>query len=459
MSTVKTEVHDISETRKKISVDIIAAEVANIRKQLVKEFQREANIPGFRPGKAPENVVVMRYGKELKSELAKRVIHMAFQEGVGKSGLEVFSVVESNDIKVDPDQDASVSFTVDVLQEFELPVYEGLKLTVTSTESTAEEVDAIIKQILSQRAEFKTVEKAVEPGDYVKCSYEGKIGEALIADMVADKPMWGTQKNTWEEAGTDHPYGVPAIIEGLVGMKAGDRKEVTMDFPEDFEIEALAGKTGVYSLEVEEVREKVLPEMDEAFFKSMQLKDEAELRERIGANIENQKKQQNATAERRQITDQLLERVDFAIPESGIESERQAMLVELMEHNMQRGLSESDLESHKEKLHEEAGKAAHSRLKARLILSKIAEKENIQADSEDFGRFILFEAQQNGENPDKIAQEVKKDQSRLSRMRLDIILQKTLDLIAEKAEREIIAESAETTESTETTESAETLED
>ena len=82
MSTVKTEVHDISETRKKISVDVAAAEIANIRKQLIKEFQREANVPGFRPGKVPENIILMRYDKELKSELAKRVINMAFQDGV-----------------------------------------------------------------------------------------------------------------------------------------------------------------------------------------------------------------------------------------------------------------------------------------------------------------------------------------------------------------------------------------
>ncbi len=446
MSTVKTEVHDISETRKKISVDVAAAEVANIRKQLIKEFQREANVPGFRPGKVPENIILMRYDKELKSELAKRVINMAFQDGVGKSGLEVFSVVESDDVKVDPDQDASVSFTVDVIQDFELPAYEGLKLKVKSTKPTTEEVDTLIKQILSQRAAFETVEKAVEKGNYAKCSYEGKIGEELIADMVTDKPMWGTQKNTWEEAGTDHPYGVPAIVEGLVGMKAGDQKEVTMDFAEDFEIEALAGKTGIYSLEVEEVREKILPEMDEDFFESMQVKDEAELRERISANIEDQKKQQNASVERKQITDQLLKSVDFEIPESGVESERQAVLLELMQQNIKQGGSESDLEAHKEKLYEDAGMAAHIRLKSRLIIGKIAEKENIQAEGEDFGRAIMFEAQQSGENPDKIAKEVKKDQSRLSRMRMDIILQKTLDFIAEKAEREIITETLETSE-------------
>ncbi len=446
MSTIKTEVHEISETRKKVNVDVAAAEIADIQKRVVQEFQREAKIPGFRPGKAPENIVRMRYAKELKSELANRVINRAYQEGVVKADFDVFNLVESNEVEVTPDKDASLSFTVDVIQDFEVPVYESLKVISKSTEPSAEEIDTVIKQILSQRAEFKTVEKTVETGDYVKCSYEGKVGEELIADMVPDKPMWGTQKNTWEEAGTDHPYGVPAIIEGLVGMKAGDTKEVTMEFDEDFEIKALAGKTAIYSLEVEEVREKILPEMDEAFFKSMQLKDEAELRRNISASLEGKKKQQNVEHERQQIIDQLLKSVDFAIPESGIENERKSILVEHMKRNIEKGASETDFEENKEKLHEEAGKAAHTRLKTELILRKIAMKENVEVNNDDLGRLIMQEAQQTGQKPEKIVKELQKDQYQLNQMRNGILIGKTLDLILEKANREIVAESSEVSE-------------
>jgi trigger factor len=203
-------------------------------------------------------------------------------------------------------------------------------------------------------------------------------------------------------------------------------------------------------VEVEEVREKILPEMDEAFFKSMQLKDEAELRTRISENLENQKKQQNLNVERQQITDQLLKSVDFAIPESGIESERDAVLRDFMQRNMKQGASESDFEANKEKLHEEAGKAASSRLKTRLILNKIAQKENIKVDNDDFGRLIMLEAQQTGQKPEKIVKEIQKDQNRLNSMRSDILLQKTLDLILEKAERETVAESPETVGTAET---------
>ncbi len=439
MSTVKTDVQDITETRKTITVSVAAAEIASTEAKLIKDFQRDAKIPGFRPGKAPENMIRMRYAKELKSELSQRVVSKAHQEGVAKSDFEIFGIVDLEEGEIAAGSDATIKFTVDVLQAFDIPTYEGLKVTNEPTEASAEEVDKMLEQLLSQRAEFNVAEKAAEKGDYVRCGYEGKIGDELVADLVPETPMFGTQATTWEEAGAEGTPGVQAIVDGVVGMKAGDEKEVTMEFPEDFKPEALAGKTAVYSIKAEEVREKVMPEMDEEFFKSVQVKDEAELRERIGENIENQKKQQNSQAERQQITEQLLGSVEFAVPESGIESETDAVLRDFMQRNMQQGATEADFEKHKEELHEGAQKAAHDRLKSRLIISKIAEKEKVQAENDDFSRMIMMEAQQSGEKPEKIVKEIQKDQSRINNMRSEIILGKTMDLILDKAERETVA--------------------
>jgi len=439
MSTVKTDVQDINETRKTITVSVAAAEIASIEASLIKEFMRDAKIPGFRPGKAPENMIRMRYAKELKSELSQRVVSKAHQEGVAKSDFEIFGVVDLNEGEIAAGSDATITFTVDVLQAFEVPAYEGLKVTNEPTEASAEEVEKMFEQLLSQRAEFNVAEKAADKGDYVRCSYEGKIGDELVADLVPETPMYGTQKVTWEEAGAEGTPGVQAIVDGVVGMQAGEEKEVTMEFAEDFKPEALAGKTAVYSLKAEEVREKVMPAMDDAFFASMQVKDEAELRERISQNIEGQKKEKNVNAERQQITEQLLGSVEIAIPESGIESETEAVLRDFMQRNMQQGASEADFEAHKEQLHEGASKAAHDRLKSRLILSKIAEKEKVQAENDDFSRMIMMQAQQSGEKPEKIVKEIQKDQSRINNMRSEILLGKTMDLILDKAERETVA--------------------
>jgi len=432
---VKTDVQDISATRKTIAITVTSEEVSEQEAKLIKDFQRQAKIPGFRPGKAPESMVRQRFAKDLKQELKQRVVSQAHQEGVAGADFEVFTIVELDEGEIAGGKDAVVTFTVDIIPEFEVPTYEGLKVTTTPTEATDEEVTKMLDQILSQRAEFNVAEKAAKKGDYVQCGYEGKIGDELVADLVPDALMFGGQKNTWEEAGSEDAPGVRAVVDGLVGMKAGDTKEVTMEFPEDFKPEALAGKTVVYSVEAKEVREKVLPEMDEAFFKSLQVADEAELRGKISENIENQKKQQNSNSERQQITEELLKAVDFPIPQSGVESETDAVLRDFMQRNMQQGVSAEEFEKNKDSLHAGASKAAHDRLKSRLILTKIAEKEKIKVDNEDFSRMIMMEVQQSGQNPEKLVKELQKDKTRINQMRRDIILGKTMDLLSEKAER------------------------
>ena len=435
---MKTDVQDINPTRKTISITASSEEVSEQEAKLINDFQRKAKIPGFRPGKAPENMVRQRFAKDIQQELKQRIVSQAHQEGVADAEFEVFTIVELDEGEIKGGQGATITFTVDVIPEFEVPAYEGLKVTNTPTEASDEEVVEMLDQILGQRAEFNVVEKAAEKGDYVQCAYEGKIGAEIVADLVPENPIFGSQANTWEEAGNEDAPGVRAIVDGLVGMKAGENKEVTMEFPEDFKPEALAGKTVVYSVEAKEVREKVMPEMDDAFFESMQVKDENELRAKISENIENQKKQQNANGERQQITEELVKSVDFPIPESGVESETEAVLRDFMQRNMQQGVSAEDFEKHKESLHEGASKAAHDRFKSRLILTKIAEKEKIKVENEDFSRMIMMEAQQAGQNPDKLVKELQKDQNRVNQMRRDIILGKTMDLLAEKADREIV---------------------
>ncbi|MEC8219511.1 MAG: trigger factor [Verrucomicrobiota bacterium] len=435
---MKTDVQDINPTRKTISITVSSEDVSEQEAKLINDFQRQAKIPGFRPGKAPKNMVRQRFAKDIQQELKQRVVSLAHQEGVAGAEFEVFNIVELDEGEVKGGQGATITFTVDVIPEFEVPAYEGLKVTNAPTEASDEEVAKMLDQILGQRAEYNVAEKAAEKGDYVQCAYEGKIDTEIVADLVPDAPMYGTQANTWEEAGNEDAPGVRAIVDGLVGMKAGETKEVTMEFPQDFKPEALAGKTVVYSVEAKEVREKVMPEMDDAFFESMQVKDENELRAKISENIENQKKQQNANGERQQITEELVKSVDFPIPQSAVESETEAVLRDFMQRNMQQGVSAEEFEKHKKSLHEGASKAAHDRFKSRLILTKIAEKEKIKVENEDFSRMIMMEAQQAGQNPDKVVKELQKDQNRVNQMRRDIILGKTMDLLAEKADREIV---------------------
>jgi trigger factor len=433
MSSTNIEIHEIGPTRKLITVKFTEQEVADHEQKLVRDFQKQAKIPGFRNGKAPENMVRARFAKDIASELKSRVVSNAHQQGVSGSDMNVFGVVDLDEGEIDSKNGATISFTVDIIPDFELPSYEGLKIESAITDASDEEITTMINQVLGQRAEYNVVEKSAKKGDYVRCSYEGKIGDDLIAQLAPDAPIYGTQSSTWEEAGSADSPGVSAVVEALVGLSAGDEKEATFDFADDFEIQALSGKSATYSIKVEEVREKILPELNDDFFKSIQVKDEAEFREQLSQNIVSQKKQQNFQAERQQITDQLNKAVDLPLPQSGIEGETQNILREFMQRNIQQGAQAQDLDAQKEALHASASKAAEDRLKSRIILSKIAEKENIKVENDDFSQVIMNEAMQTGQKPEKLVKELRKDQDRINKMRSDILLSKAMDLLIEKS--------------------------
>lgn len=428
------EQKDISPTRKAILVHFTAEEVSAEGEAILSEFIKFAKIPGFRPGKANPNMVRKQYTNEINKELKQRLAQKAHEEGVGDSEFRIYSIVDVETSEIISDEKVTINFSVDIIPKFELPEYEGVKVKSASTEADDKEIDQMIGYILGQRAEFKPVNKIIEKGNYVQCAYTGKIGDTLIEEIAPNEAMYGTQKSTWEEAGAENAPGVPAIVEGLIGMQKDETKEVEMDFPADFKVEALAGKKASYEIKVTDIREKILPEMDEAFFESMQVKDEKAFRDQIKGTIEQKKENEIANGNRQQIIDHLIQFVTVPLPESGIDSERESILKDFMQKNMQQGVSEEDFEKNKEALHASATQMAESRLKSFIILDMIAEKESIKVENDDLNSAIIQHASMTGQKPEAFVKELKKDRSKIDAMRRDIKIGKTLNFLMDKAE-------------------------
>lgn len=431
---MKVTVEDVNDTRKKVHVSVDAEEIAAEAKALLKQFSQQAKIQGFRPGKAPENLVKSKYGKELKGELNRKVTGKAYEQGVKESGLDVYAVVEMDGGDIDANAPgAELSFTFDVRPTFDLPDYKGVAISVPKTDVSDQEFAQTKDYILNQRAEYNVCEKAAEKGDYVKVSYEGKIGEERIAEIVEDKKIYGTQTNTWEQAGDEHSPGVRAVVDALVGMSAGDKKDVEQTFADDFEVEALQGKTATYSIEVHEVREKKVPELDEEFLKTFQVETVEQWEERIKDDIRRQKAQHADGQKRSQIIEHLIGLIDIPIPESAIENEREAILRQHVQQAMQQGATEEQLEEHKESLFAQAGEAAQKRVKTQIILGKIAQTEEIKVENEDMQQAIMSQAMQTRTPPDEIVKGLQKNQEQLRELQRAVLFQKTLDFLIEQA--------------------------
>ena len=431
---MNTEIKDVSATRKSLVVSLDQSEVAAEHQASVAEFSKMARLPGFRPGKAPAALILKRFGKEIGEEFKQKVVSKAYRSGLEQSKLDVLSVTGVEPGEIEAAKAATVTFTLDVRPTFTLPEYTGLATEVLPVEPTAAEIDQVIESLRAERADFKVAERAAQKGDYVKLAYDGTVDGKPILELAPDKQIYGKVPQTWEEVEGAQEGIIPGLGKQLAGLKAGDKKSVTITFPAEFAaVPALAGKSAVYAVDVQEVRERILPPLDEEFLKSQQAANLDDLKTKITGGLKARKEQTNRQGQRRQVAEAISAKVDFPVPESMVESETQNVLRSFIEENMRRGVPQEQFEKDKKELFESAKKAAHGRVKTQLILANIAEKEKITVTEQDIDAFIYREAMMNNAKPEKLVKDLTKDRERLRSVQQSIIFDKTLDLLVSKA--------------------------
>ena len=429
---MKIDLQDVTDTRKTLAVTLDADEVAAEEKSLLSQFKGMAKIPGFRPGKAPESVVRKRFAKEIAGELKQRVTAKAYRDGVKEAKVDLINPIDINEGEIVTGQEVIVTFTIDIRPEFELGEYKGLELTGLSEEVEDSEIEQAIEEIRKEKAEFAPVEREAQKGDYVKFSHEGSIDGKPISEIVENKPVYAKMPQTWEEVGGEHGL-IPGLGDQLQGLKTGDKQDLEVEFPEDFNVEELQGKKAVYSVEILEVRERKLPEFDEAFFESQQAKDLDELKERVSGWIKGRKQQERRVDLRRQVIEKLLAQVDFPLPESLWDMETENSMRQVVMENVQRGVAQEELEKNKDDIHAQSRKQAEGRVKLQLIIERVAEKEEIEVTDQDMSHFIFSQAYQSGQKPDQFVKELKKDQNRLRSAQRSVLFDKTLEFLVDES--------------------------
>ena len=419
------------------TVTFDAEEIQTKEKETCNEISKVANIPGFRKGKAPSNVIRKRFSKELNDELTRKLSTDAYESVLDNKEFKVYSVLKVEPGDIDTQSGTSVDITFDVEPEFEIPDYENFQVTTLPVEVSDEDIENEINTIREQRASFEEVDRNAREGDYVKCSYEGMLDGSPVAELLPDKPMYGKQTNTWEEAGESKGMGIDAISKGVVGMKKGEKKEIEAKFNKDFEIPLVADKSIIYTLEVHEVREKKSPELNDEFLRSLKVENLQELKDRVATDLENRKKRDNQNSKRSQITKKFLEFSDFPLPQQAVEDESNLIFQSKAQQELQRGSKQEDIESKKEDLWKEAKVQGEARVKLTIILSKIAVKEKIEVSNEDLARAATQEAMMQRKDPTAYIKDISQNRQQLHRLRQDILHDKALELVANKASESV----------------------
>ncbi len=426
-------VENLGPCKKLVRFEVDAAKVDEAFASVTKDFVKQAKMPGFRPGKAPEPMVARQYAKDIEEEVKRKLIGDTYRQGVKDQKLNVIGYPDIEEIQFARGQVLQFAATVELNPEFDLPDYRAIPARRESAQVTDEDVAKAIDALRGQAADFQKVDRAVQAGDYVVVNYEGTTDGQPLTTLAPTARGLTSQKGFWVEVKADS--FIPGFAMQLVGAKAGDKRTVNVDFPTEFVTPQLAGKKGVYEVELVEVKEKKLPELDDAMAKSYGAENLDKLRDGVRQDLQNEANARQKRSIRNQIVKSLSEKLTFDLPETTLQMETRNVVYEMVNENQRRGVPKELIEQKKDEIFNAASGIARERLKISYLFHKISEKEGIRADQNEMNTRITLMAQANQMAPQKFAQELDK-RGGITEVYQQLIHEKVLDFLHENAKIE-----------------------
>jgi trigger factor len=371
-----------------VRVELDAAAVDAEFDVITKSFQKQAQLPGFRPGKAPRAMVEKKYEADIKDEVKRKLIGDHYRKAIEENKIQVVGYPDIEEVQFGRGQALQFTATVETAPEFKLPEYKGLPATVETKVVTDADVDRALEMLRGQHVKYNTAVRPLASGDIAVVNYSGTCEGKAITELAPTAAGLTEQKNFWVE--TTPGSFIPGFAEQLIGAKAGDRRTVNVDFPADFVTKELQGKKGVYAVELVEVKEKVLPALDDELAKKFGAENLEKLKAGVHTDLENELKYSQSKAIRTQVVRALLGRATFDLPESAVAAETRNVVYDLVRQNTQRGVGRELIEKQKDEIYSAAAGNAKERVKLAFLVGRIAEQEKLQVSQED----VLKRAQQ-----------------------------------------------------------------
>ena len=397
---MKATLKNVDQHVVELTIEVPAADVAAGIKAAVKRIASQVNVPGFRKGKAPRNVIEMNYGKEaVLNEAYDFLVNQNYTAALQENKIVPVSQPEIEQVQFEEGKDLIFKATVTKRPDVKLGDYKGLDAKKEEAKVTDEQIQDQLKNIAEQQAEMVVADKdaKVEQGDFAVIDFKGTVdGKAFDGGEGKSYPLQIGSGNF-----------IPGFEDQLVGAKAGDDVTVKVTFPEDYFVADLAGKEAEFATHIHDIKRKQLPELNDEFAKA---NSSYETIEELKADL---RKKMEEDAERRavdayngELIKTAVENAEVDIPEVMVADRVEQMIQELAMSMEGRGLKLEDYLkfSNKtvEELREEYKETAAENVRTDLVLDAIAVEEKIEVTPDDMNREIFMMAQNFGANPQEV---------------------------------------------------------
>ena len=408
--------------------DVLDKECASV----LNEFAKVAELPGFRKGKAPKQLIKKRYSEKIDDELIQRCLYTAFQKTAEDEKFEVVSYAMPKESKPEykQGQDLAFEITFDVAPEFELPEYKKIAVEISKPEIADKDIDAKLEEFRQMYADYVNVEGAAEAGDMLKVSYSSDFELPEDASATLKRQVEAEEGWIW----LNEPEIIPGAIAAMTGAEKDKDYTFTAEYADDYREADLAGKKVEYKVKVLEVQRRKPLEDEAQLCEKMGVKDLAALRERVSRSLEMEGVQKRQSEARTQVVEKLIGQIaDFPIPPSVLAQEVQREIRQIANREVKK---EEDAEKFKEdidKFKEEAEASAKDRMKRMFILRKIAKLENIQVENEEVDAQLQNYSRHHGYRANELRRYMEQS-GRMDDLQLDMLMEKVTGFLADNAE-------------------------
>ena len=435
-NALKVEIENLSEVKRKLTIEVPSTEVTQEVDRAYRDLGKKAKVKGFRPGKVPRSILQMYYHKDIEHDVSESLVRRSLAEALKDKGLDAINLSWPEPVPpVVAGEDFCFSVEIEVAPEFAAEDYLGLTLAAPEVMVTDAEVEARLEEIRQANAILKppAEERGVKAGDFVVLDHQ--------AHFAGQPVEGGKSEGTYVEVGSGK---FNAEFEtNLLGLKAGAEARFPVALPDDFANPLIAGKVVDFAVNVQEVKEKVVPELDDTFAKNLggNFQTLADLRTAVREDIIKSKEQERQAYLENQVSDRLLARHQFEVPPSLVTQEQENMLRDQMDRFRQHGMDTAGMDP--ARILEVMKPMAERRVRVRLILSRIADQENLVVDEGEMDAALARIAVNNRRDVVEI-RKFYEEHELLGALRRTLLDDKTMKLLLDKAE--ITAAAAEPAE-------------
>jgi trigger factor len=427
-------IEDLAPCRKRLRIEVPADRVTAEYEKVATDFTRTARLPGFRPGKAPRAVILKKYQKEIEGEVQRTLVPKAYREACEKRNLKVVSYPDMEDVNYQPGISLSFSTVVETAPEFALPAYKGLSVKAVATEVTDDDVKKASEGALSQFGKFvDAAGRALATDDFAVVTYSGAVEGKPVAEIAPQARQLAGGEGQWIAVRPD--YFLPGFTDALIGQQIGEKRTVTVTFPQDLGIEALQGKTGTYEVELTGIKVREIPELTDELAQQIAQVPAAEFPAKVRASLQQEKERNAKTEQKRELSEKIAASVAFDLPEGVVREETNDVVYDIVSENQNRGVPAEVLEEKKQEIFDNAARSAKEMVKLNFILRRIAEEEKIAVTNDDLSRYVTYMAMQQQQPVEKLAKQLSESDG-LAQVERRLLAQKVMDFILEQAKVE-----------------------